>query len=373
MKKISKNCYILCNISNPNANYCIYSPVGNNLIKFVGKRINQNYKLYYLNTGGVNKKNKYLFKHEKFFYNDFTIVEFPHSFSFFPNRFRAKINIHKAIRYLLKKYQRGDKILIYHSLSYSKYYKKLTKKIDKKDLILLVAEFYSEVLSDETKVNKEIIRLRNFKKIIVMSKKIIQRICVYNKDCEFIFLYGNYNLIQRLNNYNDGKIHLVYAGTSSKIKGGLFNALSAMDYLPDNYFLHIYSRINHKYLIEVINNTKNTKYEGLLEEDELNYAMSKCDIGLALQNPTLNFNSSSFPSKITNYMGCGLLVVSSKSISVIESPFNRHVNFADVSSGMLIAKSIIEATAKLKSNNSACFIKKLDRKFIVDLSQLLAK
>ena len=97
----------------------------------------------------------------------------------------------------------------------------------------------------------------------------------------------------------------------------------------------------------------NVLYEGYIGEDELNKTLLNYDIGLATQNPYLPFNNSSFPSKIVNYLSCGLNVVSSKSESVIESPFNDTLYYYDEDdTGENCAKAIIEASSHLNHKNN---------------------
>jgi len=364
-------CFIVCNVSNKQSEYVISSTAGSNISFYLASATSKCYETEIINIGAPKKCERR--KKNAFFKCDgFSIAEFPSGLPFLPSRFRAKIMLKKAIKYILKNHCKGDKILIYHSISFSRYYKKILKKSGLKDVILLVAEIYSDVGNIKYNRKREIKNASCFEKYIFMSKGIYEIFHSANPSLKSIFLYGAYKIrfdAKDVTQTDSKTIHLVYAGTASKVKGGLFNAIDACDLFGNNCILHIYSALTTE-LKQKLELSRNAVYEGYFSDDSLYTKMQRFDIGLATQNPYLRFNSSSFPSKIVNYLACGLSVVSTKSSSVIDSPFSGIVNFYDIGDKDSLKNAIASAYKNRNKKQNISLISKFDKTFNKELEEL---
>ena len=364
-------CFILCNVNNEQSLYLFASNAGSNLSNYIANSLPKDFDVYLLNVGAPIKKWQFKEKNHQFKVNSSTIVEFAGGLSILPTRIKAKLIINRAIKFAIKNKKENDKIIIYHSLSFMKYYKLLIESFSIDNALLFVAELYSDVGNIKFSVSKEINYIQNFKKTIMISRPLYKKIVNESIANQTIFLYGAYNPIKDIfYKGSDDLIHVVYAGTASKIKGGLFSVLSASKYLPRNYLVHIYTRGDES-LINYIKSFP-VRYEGYVNERKLLEIIKQYDIGLATQNPHLAFNESSFPSKIVSYLACGLNVVSSKSISVTVSPFKDVVTFYDEDeSGQNLAQAIMKSAININREKNIQFICQLDNEFRAKLQLLL--
>lgn len=361
-------CFILCNLNNPKSDYIISSYAGSSISYYLGDIVSDTHQVIFINVGATCKKWSSKSKHNVYSHNDSKIIEFNEGCSFLPTRIKSKLMIKQAVKYIINNSNSSDFVLVYHSISFSPFYNKILQKFGINRAILHVAEFYSDVGNIKFSKKKEINSIKLFKKHIFMSKGLLSQIQSEAKNNSFAMLYGVYDVKPCI--HNDSEFFdVVYAGTTSKIKGGLFNALNASKFLPNNYRLHIFCRAN----IDLIDEIKGYPviYEGYVTEDELNKKLVTYDIGLASQNPNSIFNNSSFPSKIVNYLSCGLNVVSSKSISVIDSPFKDKVYFYEYDeTGEELANAIIKASKTLDKIGNCKMIQEMDSSVRKDVKKL---
>lgn len=362
-------CYILCNIHNAKSKYVVSNYAGSNMSFYLGSLVGGFSDVVFVNVGAPTRKWQFDKKFHIYNYEKYSIVEFPSGFSFLPTRFRAKKMIANAIKYIITYKKQGDKVLVYHSPSFSPYYKKIVKAFGINNSVLHVAELYSDVGNLKLSNQTEIKYITIFSKFIFMSlgikSKIIQKALIQKS----ILIYGVYNSQKSHDRQPDDLIHVVYAGTNSKIKGGLFNALKASRHLPNNYVVHIFCKADNELLNEI--NSYNVHYGGYIEEEKLTDVLKTFDVGLSTQNPNCKFNESSFPSKIVTYLSCGLNVVSSESKSVLESPFNDTVfYYEEDDSGVSIADAIVRASKEINKESNQQLIKDLDTKAKKDIKEL---
>ena len=247
----------------------------------------------------------------------------------------------------LLKYAENKPLIVYHSLSLCNLLKKIKKKINC-SLILEVEEVYSDLPRNKKAKEAEFSLFKIADKFIGITPVLLSVVNPHNK--KSLVFYGPYSPIKRTNlNFQDKKIHLVYAGTIDETKGGLINSIKVASELPSNYVLHILSseRGNavNDYIRRLVKNYSSPKkcsiiYEGSLNGDAFNSFLQKCQIGLALQDDKADFNLTSFPSKTITYLRNGLYVVSSKSKSFSFSPFLDIFIFENSSNISAIAKKI---------------------------------
>ncbi len=370
-----KTVYIFCNSENKqSSNYIQFGAAGSSLGRYLASAIGQSeeYSTVILNLGSPSKKRKSVRNTKIYSETNFKIVEFKSLSKILPSFMRAKKVLREAVKYLKRNFKEGDKVLIYHSLFYSTKYKKILDIAGVKNSLLFVAEIYSDVFNKtKLKRNSEIKYIRLFDKFICMSKN-LSKICCDDSNKQCILLFGAYSSNIQAKKTSNNKINIVYSGTASRIKNGLYMAIEAMEYLDSNFLLHIYCPATQSAL-EAMKDKKNIVYEGYLSESLLNEALPNFHIGLASQDPFGDFNSSSFPSKIIKYLSCGLSVVSSASISVIDSPFADVVKIFDPYDPERLAESIIEASKKINPRDNIQIIEKMDYDFKIDVIKLIDK
>lgn len=315
-----------------------------------------------------------------------TLVRFVPSLTskFRPLRFFTRIYTNLKINRLIKKecLNTDCKILIYHSLGMCSIIKYLKKH--KKSFILEVEEIYSDVMAKKKKQNreKEDFMFSAASSYIFSTELLNREINSGNKP--YVVCNGTYNTTQKLVEekiFDDkDKNHCVYAGTFDPRKGGVTAAISAAEFLSENYHMHILGFGNEeetksmKDLISEVSkkSVATVTYDGLLSGEEYIRFIQSCDIGLSTQNPDAAFNATSFPSKILSYMSNGLRVVSIRIPAIEGSAIGKYMYYYDKQTPEEIAKAIM--TVNLNDDyNGRQVISKLDAEFSYDIAKLMEK
>ncbi len=272
--------------------------------------------------------------------------------------------------------RRGETILVYHSLGYDSAFIKL-KRIKKFTLIGDIEEIYQDV-HPQSKC-----RSRNEYDFIELSDKFMFPNTLLNRRLNknirpHLVVHGIYktkpNIAQP---FNDGYIHLLYAGTFDPVKGGANAAIMSTKYLSSKYHLHICGFGSESQIKDIKSNIEKIKLEteclitfhGYLSNEENINLMQKCDVGLCTQDLNSLLNLTSFPSKILNYMANGLAVVSGRNAAIEESYVGDLVYYYDRQEPEEIAKAILDVVP----NRASCKerLEKLDRDFEKNIKTLL--
>ncbi len=319
-----------------------------------------------------NIRNKFLKK-----YNDYDIKRGNNKIHFFKT-YTSKYRILRVFgRYLTwisqKKYikqnciNKNCKIIIYHSLLLLKLIKFLNK--NNKDFILEMEEIYADVNNRNNARKKELKYVSKASGYIFPTNLLDKEINKNKKPS--IVIYGTYKVEEVMNNrdFEDEKIHCVYAGTFDSKKGSVDAAINVAKYLSEKYHVHILGFGTAKQIADTkqkINefskkNKAKITYDGLLTGDEYIRFIQKCDIGLSTQNPDAAFNNTSFPSKILSYMANGLRVVSIKIPVIEQSDIGNYMYYYERQTPEEIAKIIM--SVDLNDNyDGKKVIKELDSK-----------
>lgn len=228
--------------------------------------------------------------------------------------------------YLLCNTHKDEPVIVYHSLGYFNIIK-WAKKLRRFKLILEVEEIYQDVASPKhrclAKMEYQTFQLAD--SFIFPTELLNQKLNTEGKP--FAIIYGTYHIEpQVVSKFNDGDIHVVYAGTFDSHKGGASAAVECFSRLPKNYHLHICGFGSEtdtesiKKLIADISKETSAKisFHGLLKGRDYVELIQQCDIGLSTQNPLSDFNDTSVPSKILSYLANGLAVVT------VDIPVVRH-------------------------------------------------
>lgn len=279
--------------------------------------------------------------------------------------------------YLMKNVKKNEEIIVYHSLGNITSVK-WAKRLKKFKLILEVEEIYNDAMvSVERAREKEIRFIKTADKYIFPTEMLNAQFNKENKP--HVIIHGTYKVEHDRNvSFNDGKIHVVYAGTLEPIKGGAVASVATALYLSEKYHVHILGFGN----TEEIDNIKKVvlqtneksyatvSYDGVLSGEEYIQFLQKCHIGMSTQNPDANFNATSFPSKILSYMANGLRVVTIKIPAVETSEVGNDLYYYDKQEPEKIAEAIMSVDLN-DGYDSRKKIAELDRKFREDLKELL--
>lgn len=290
-------------------------------------------------------------------------------------RFLIKISL---IKYILKNTNKNTEVIVYHSLGYLKTIKFL-KKIKKFNFILEVEEIYADVIGDKKIRKKEIEFFKNADSYIFPTKLLNDEINKENKP--YVIIHGTYKVEeQRSSKFReqDGKIHIVYAGTFDPRKGGAVAAATVAEFLSENYHIHVLGFGSQedtdnmkKIILETSKKTKCTvTYDGLKSGEEYIRFIQSCDIGLSTQNPDADFNGTSFPSKILSYMSNGLRVVSIDIPVIKSSAIGDYMYYYKKQTPEEIAKAIRKIDVN-NDYNARKVIYNLNKKFEEELFKIL--
>ena len=223
--------------------------------------------------------------------------------------------------------KKNDKLIAYHSIANSLTIL-LARKIIGFTLVLQLNEIYQDVENlgrfNNYIENKIISRADSF---ILSTKQLSNRIATYNKEyvvCEGVLSMNQLNKQK----YNDGKVHLVYAGLIDKIKFCAFNSINIAPFLSSEYIIHIAGFGTEDDLEDLFQQIENSNllfpckivYEGFLQGEDLNNLLQQCHIGLVAQSQDQAFTNSSFPSKIYTYLTNNLEVVCLQNSLIGASP-----------------------------------------------------
>ena len=280
-----------------------------------------------------------------------------------------------AFTYLLTHLKKEDHLVVYHSLFVMKMVRRL-KRLKQCTLTLEVEELYSDVTGDEAKRQQEIDYLQIADRYIFITPLLRD---VVNTKKPSVISFGTYQPIPDLGfRFEDGKIHVVYAGVLSRVKGGAFTAISAARYLDDGYVLEILGKGSPKEEEEVRRaidevapqTTCKINFVGYKSGDDFNAYIQACHIGLSTQQADAKFNATSFPSKVLMYLSNGLRVVSVKIPAVTTSVVDDYMVYYDCQDGEQVADAI-RSGALNDGFEPRAFLQDLHGEFVTQLSDLL--
>lgn len=300
----------------------------------------------------------------------------------------SKNAIHKLFRllntkfnlfvYFFKNIHRNDKVIVYHSLGYYKLLAILKRIIGFK-MILEVEEIYSDVTGNEKTRAKELAFFKLADAYIFPTELLDQYVNTEHKPSTIV--YGTYKVEKERGhkfNKEDGKIHLVYAGTFDPRKGGVSVAIATGECLDKKFHIHILGfgseeekKVLEKQIEEV--NSKNgaiVTMDGLLSGEDYIKFLQSCDAGFSTQNPDADFNDTSFPSKVLSYLSNGLRVVSVRIKALEKSKVGDLLYFYDGNNPKKIAETIKSINFD-EAYDSRDLISQLDKEFTDNFKKIL--
>lgn len=277
--------------------------------------------------------------------------------------------------YLLFHCNKKDSIVVYHSLGY--FHTILwAKKIKNFRLILEVEEIYSDVSKMSRFWRNLEFKMFSMADAFILSNDLLDA-KINNRRKPSVVIYGTYQVEPKcVEKYDDGKIHAIYAGTFDHNKGGAQASIMAAEYLPEGYHIHICGFGTDSDIADVqkriaeIQNKSNASitYDGLKKGEEFIRFLQRCHIGLSTQNPSGDFNDTSFPSKVLTYMANGLSVVSIRIPVLEKSTIASAVSFYDKANATELASAIMNCNYHLSSRD---LVTALDLSFKHKLKSIL--
>lgn len=278
-------------------------------------------------------------------------------------------------KYLLSRVRSEDHVIVYHSLALMNLVKAI-KALKRCKLTIEVEEIYGDVL-EKAKVRKKELRYFTIAdNYIFVNKQLNEK--VNQEDKPFAIVHGSYKSIKDFGcDADDGKIHLVYAGTFRKNKG-VEMALAVPEYLDGNYTVEILGHGNQSDIDYVIGKCTEMSaksdckvtYAGFKSGDEFDMHIQKCHIGLCTQRIDAKFNATSFPSKVLMYMSNGLRVVSVRIPAIETSAVGEYIYFYDHQDPREVADAIRSVTFD-DGYNSRTHLDILHKDFVVQLKKIL--
>lgn len=375
MRKIYYVGYYDTNESKQNREYYLSAT---NLMDYLADSIDvDKYKIEYVSMSGTKSK-KIMWGGKKTLSHNRTLKKFLSLGK--GNSLFARADIHflrlQMFLYLLFHVHKRDIVLVYHSLNYTEMLRDL-RRIKRFNLVLQVCEIYQDVSgSIAEKQKKHEFDLVGVADAFICSNKHLSEVC--NKEGKpSVLLYGIYRAYEgKQSGFEDGKIHVVYAGTLDPRKGGAAAAVAA-ECLDERYHMHLLGFGSDEQIEEMKRligeaNSKSSAtitYDGLLKGKEFDDFLRKCHIGLATQIPDASFAKTSFPSKVLTYLSNGLSVVSSTYEAIQVSPVASCVSFYDEQTPQKIAECIMNTN--VENTNSLEVIRSLDENFKQDFANLL--
>ncbi len=234
--------------------------------------------------------------------------------------------------------------IIYHSRLLYSFYRMLERKQVR--FILELEEIYADVSRDNTMRAREIREISRADAYILPSIPLAEEI---TNGKRYILYHGTCRHERKISRgFEDGLIHIVYAGTFDVRVIGDMSFINVARFLDERYAIHILGfGVRQSDTDRVVNEVMKMQglackvtYEGMLFGDDYIRFIQSCDIGLFTRNPDDLDNKTSFPSKIMSYLSNGLRVVSIRVDSIEKSEVKNLIYFCDSNNPEDIAKTI---------------------------------
>lgn len=286
----------------------------------------------------------------------------------------------KIRREISRGIKKGDKVVVYHSLSSLHVLRKLRGM--GVPFILEAEEIYSDVIGDRKLRRRELRHMRMADAYILPTALLSPEVNPGGRPEAIV--HGVYRSEPKLDIIKFGdipgerRIHCVYAGTFDPRKGGAAAAVLAAEKLPEDHHVHIIGFGTEKDTAEIkamiaeVSKRSAAKltYDGLLQGEDYKRFLQSCDIGLSTQIPDAAFSGTSFPSKILSYLSNGLRVVSVRVPAVETSAIGGSIGYYDEQTPQSIADAIMRVDVN-DGHDPREELRRLSEDFEKDLKKVL--
>lgn len=244
-----------------------------------------------------------------------------------------------------------DKIVLYHNYPQTRFVA-LIKFLIRANVIIELEELYGySPTTDQPWIKKEIKAIKCMDAFICVNEGLPKLLEL--PVGKYVVNYGAGIIPTRtVGRKNDGKIHVVYAGTIEAYKQGAITAVEAAKHLSDNYMMHIIGFGDEENIrllrqrVEEVNkfvNRKAVEYDGYYSDEALDAYLFGCHIGLSSNVMRPNFANNSFPSKVITYMCHDLSVVLGYAKAFYDVPMSEGWAFYHEFTPKKIAEAIMSA------------------------------
>ena len=275
--------------------------------------------------------------------------------------------------YLLRHVRCNEEIIVYHSPALIAVIHWI-KRIKKIKIILDVEEIYSDIHELGEKVRKnEMQFIHCADKYIFSTEMLEEKLNISQKPA--MIWYGVYKVEEdRMKRFDDGKIHIVYAGNLEPRKGSHI-AVKTAEFLDERYHIHIIGYGDESSIKQLIQETREKtlcrlSFDGTLRGEEYISFLHSCSIGLCTQEPIASYNETSFPSKVLSYLSNGLRVIAIEINSLKKSKISSLLYYYHGEPRKVA--DVIKIMDMNDGYDSRHLIDSLDREFSNNLSSLLS-
>ena len=356
-----------------------YVTSASNKLEYIAKSVaSLGYNVDIVSMSEVREEKFRIYSSEKKQIAENVMLHLPFSWGgscFFLKKTKILWHLVNMFFFLLLHCGKNNTIIVYHSLGYFDIIR-WAKKFKKFRLVLEVEEIYSDVSQMSPYWRNLEFKMFDIADAFILSNDLLDaKINKYHKP--YTVIYGTYQVEPELvKKFDDRKIHAIYAGTFDHNKGGAQTAISAVEYLPGNYHIHICGWGNEADEISVkqmindlsIRSKATITYDGLKKGKEFIEFLQKCHIGLSTQKPEGEYNDTSFPSKVLTYMANGLAVVSIRIPVLEKAVIADSLSFYDIPDGNTLAEAIVHCK---HDQSSRMLLNSLDQSFKQNLEILL--
>ena len=272
---------------------------------------------------------------------------------------------------LLLHVRRGETVLVYHS-PWLSWPVRIAKWIKGCRVILEVEEIYAQVwqLNDTLKA-WEASLIASANSYLAVSSVLASRL----PDKPKVVVYGNYTVYEsKAQSPSNPTVRLVYAGSIDYTKGGAFNAIACLEFLPKNYILHVCGHgegpaiADFEKQVAACNSRLDRRacvFHGVVSPRILTELLQASDIAINPQSDGENMTTI-FPSKLLKYLCHNLRVVTTRIESIANSPFSTLVVFSRSSQPDDFANAVRLVNLS-EPFDSVVLLTDLNRKFIKEL------
>lgn len=288
--------------------------------------------------------------------------------------FKIIISLTWLFCYLVITCKKNETILAYHT-PWLSLPLRMAKAVKGFRLILEVEEIYADVSLLHPYFDVMEKRLLRSADSYLLSTYLLKNKVDDSK--RYAIIHGVYTVSEVLSTpFNDGKVHLLYAGIIDSHKQGAFNAVECSQYLSEQYVLHVIGFGETDKLcarIDELNRTNKCQiyFDGTKSGEEYVRYCQMCHIGLSTQKMVGEYLQTSFPSKILSYLSMGLNVVSCYVECVAESKIGSLVTYYHDDDPKEIARAVMSVPLRRGSDLQKA-IAKLHQSFMDELKVIVA-
>lgn len=274
--------------------------------------------------------------------------------------------------------RKGDMVVVYHSVFYSKLLSFL-KRLKRVKIILEVEEVYTNIYRSRRNSKSKESTLFSTADSFIFSNYLLPELIGCKK--EFITVHGNYYIPPIATSFkrDNQKINIVFSGMIENMKRGAYAAAKCAEFLGEKYIVNIlgYGSDENISILKRLINEVNHKvgytacfFHGTYDTQKYSAFLFDCDIALNPQEQNDMKTQYEFPSKVLSYLTHNLRVISTKLNCILNSDVSDLIYFIEDNSPITIAEKIksIDLSTEYNSINR---IKELDVKFKRSLSKLI--